>query len=65
MINFAVFALYLCFSAMALIVAPVMMVPGMPMKRKLLISGFAFFVLVPLGLVLYAWLGVPKMAVIG
>lgn len=65
MTNFAVFALYLCFSAMALIVAPVMMVPGMSIKRKLLISGFAFFVLVPFGLFLYSWLGAPQMAVIG
>ena len=65
MTNFAVFALYLCFAAMTLVIAPVMMVPGMSMTRKLLISGFACFVLVPLGLVLYMYLGAPKMAVIG
>lgn len=65
MTNFAVFALYLCFSAMTLVAAPVLMVPGMSIKRKLLICGFAFFVLVPVGLYLYTILGAPKMAVIG
>ena len=65
MTHFAVFGIYLCLSAMLLVVMPVMMVPGMSMTRKLLICGFAFFVLVPMGLFLYAWLGAPKMAVIG
>ena len=65
MADFALFALYLCFAATVLIVAPVMMAPGLSNKRKLLISAFAFFVLVPVCLVLYAWLGAPKMAVIG
>ncbi len=65
MTHFAFFALYLCISATLLVAFPVMMVPGLRMSRKLLICGFAFFVLVPVGLALYAWLGAPKMAVIG
>ena len=65
MTNFAVFAFYLCFAALTLVAAPVLMVPGMSVRRKLLICGFAFFVLVPLGLFLYMWLGAPKMAVTG
>ena len=62
MTQFLIFAFYLCVSASLLIVAPVCMHPTLSGKRKLLISGFAFFVLVPVGLVLYAWLGVPSMA---
>ena len=65
MTSFAMFALYLCFAALTLVAAPVLMVPGMSVKRKLLICGFAFFVLVPLGLFIYGWIGAPKMAVIG
>ncbi len=62
MIEFIAFAFYLMLSATLLIVVPVMMVPGMPMRRKWLIAGFAFFVLVPCGCALYAWLGAPQMA---
>lgn len=63
MTQFIAFAFYLCLSAMLLIVTPVMMHPTLPMKRKVLIAVFSFFVLVPVGLALYAYLGVPKMAV--
>ena len=62
---FIAFAFYLCFSATLLVVAPVMMVPGLSMKRKLLICTFTFVVLVPVGLALYAWLGAPKMVTLG
>lgn len=63
MTQFIAFALYLCLSATLLITVPVMLHPTLPLKRKLLINIIAFVVLVPLGLLLYAWLGVPKMAV--
>lgn len=63
MTQFIAFAFYLCLSAMLLIVTPVMLHPSLPMKRKLLITAFSFLVLVPIGLALYAYLGVPKMAV--
>ena len=59
------FAFYLCMSCMLLVVAPVMMVPGLSMKRKLLICGFTFVVLVPIALMLYVWLGAPQMARLG
>ncbi len=62
MIKFAIFALYLCLSAMFLIIWPVMVHPTLPRKRKILISLFTFFVLVPIGLVLYGWIGVPQLA---
>ncbi|MFZ4540465.1 MAG: hypothetical protein ACOYNL_01485, partial [Rickettsiales bacterium] len=65
MMQFAAFAFYLCLSATLLIVAPVMMHPTLPMKRKLLITAFSFLILVPIGLALYAWLGAPTMAVSG
>ena len=62
MTKFIAFALYLCISATILIVWPVMLHPTLPMKRKILLSLGAFFVLVPVGMALYAWLGVPQMA---
>lgn len=62
MTNFIAFALYLCFSAMVLIVWPIMLHPTLPMRRKIGIIIFTFLVLVPGGLGLYAWLGVPQMA---
>ncbi len=62
MIKFILFALYLCVSVFLLVFVPVMMHPTLPPKRKIAISGLAFFVLVPVGLVLYAWLGVPQLA---
>lgn len=62
MIEFIVFALYLCFGVMTLIIWPVMIHPTLPARRKLLISSVAFIVVVPIGLILYAWLGVPQMA---
>lgn len=62
MTKFAAFSLYLCFSVTFLIIFPLMMHPTLPVKRKLLLSGLIFFILVPVGLVLYAWLGVPQMA---
>lgn len=63
MTQFIGFAFYLCLSALLLIVTPVLMHPTLPMKRKILITAFAFLVLVPAGLGLYAWLGVPSMGV--
>ncbi len=62
MLNFVVFALYLCFGVVTLIVWPVMLHPTLPARRKLLINGLFFVIIVPIGLVLYAYLGVPKMA---
>lgn len=63
MTDFAVFALYLCFSVTILVVAPVMMHPTLPARRKLIIGIASFIILVPLGLVLYAFVGAPKMSV--
>lgn len=62
MTEFIVFALYICVSIFLLIVAPVMMVPGLPPRRKLLICGISFVVLVPSALLLYAWIGTPQLA---
>ncbi len=62
MTKFVIFALYLCLSASLLIIWPVMMHPTLPRKRKIIISMLTFFVLVPVGLVLYAILGVPQLA---
>jgi hypothetical protein len=61
MTSFIAFAIYLCVSVTFLVVCPVMMHPTLPRRRKLLISSMGFTVLVPIGLLLYAWLGVPRM----
>lgn len=63
MIEFIIFAFYLIISAVLMVVVPVMMHPTLPSKRKLLIFVITFFVLVPGGVALYAWLGAPQMAV--
>jgi hypothetical protein len=38
------------------------MVPGLSMKRKLLISFIGFVVFIPCSLLLYMWLGAPQLA---
>ena len=63
MLNFVFFALYLSVGATLLIVCPIMMHPTLPTRRKLILSGMIFLLLVPTGLALYAWLGMPQMAV--
>jgi hypothetical protein len=62
MTKFTLFALYLCLSASLLIIWPLMMHPTLPRKRKIILSLLTFFVLVPIGIVLYAILGVPQLA---
>ena len=62
MINFIVFALYICVGALLLIIWPIMLHPTLPLKRKIVISLITFFILIPGGLALYAWLGVPQLA---
>lgn len=61
MTQFIAFALYLCLGTLLLIFVPVMMAPGLSGKRKLLICAVGFLILVPGGLALYAYLGVPPM----
>lgn len=63
MTQFAVFALYLCVSALLLVAFPVMMHPTLSMPRKIILCSVAFFVLVPGALALYAWLGIPQLAI--
>lgn len=62
MTSFFAFALYLCFGTLILVIAPVTMVPGLSLRRKLLICVFAFLLIVPGGLGAYALLGAPPMA---
>ncbi len=62
MTSFLAFALYLCFGTLCLVIAPVMMVPGLRTSRKLLICGIAFLLIVPGGLLIYGTLGAPSMA---
>ncbi len=63
MSEFIFFALYLCLSAMLLVVIPVMLHPTLPMRKKVIICLFTFIFVVPFGLFLYAALGVPSMAI--
>lgn len=60
---FAFFALYLTFAVSALVVWPVLLHPTLSPKRKIAYSLAAFMLLVPGGLLLYALLGTPEMAV--
>jgi uncharacterized membrane protein YdjX (TVP38/TMEM64 family) len=62
MMEFVAFAFYVCISCCLLVIAPVMMIPALPMKRKLLISFIGILIFVPFALVLYSWLGAPQMA---
>lgn len=63
MTKFLIFGLYLCFGVTLLVVWPLMAHPSLPPKRKILWGALAFLILVPGGLALYAWLGVPQLAV--
>ena len=63
MVNFIIFALYLAGGAALLIIWPIMLLPTLSLKRKILLSVLTFVLLVPVGLGLYAWLGVPQLAV--
>lgn len=62
MIELMAFGLFIAFGVMCLVIWPVMLHPTLPVRKKMLLSLGAFFVLVPLGIVLYLWLGVPQMA---
>jgi len=63
MTQFAAFALFLCISVTLLLVWPIMRHATLDRKPRLLISLVTFVILVPGGLALYGWLGVPQMAV--
>ncbi len=62
MTKFILFALYLAFGTFMLVAWPVMLFPTLSGKRKLLIITIAFLLIVPGGLALYMFLGVPPMA---
>ena len=62
--SFIAFALYLCVSAFLLVAVPLMMHPTLPVRRKLLFCSVVFFLLVPLGLLIYAIIGAPPMAAV-
>lgn len=62
MIDLLVFGLFVMFGVACLIVVPLMMHPTLGLRAKLWLSIAALFVLVPLGITLYLWLGVPQMA---
>lgn len=59
------FGLFITFGVACLVVWPVLLHPTLPLRKKLWLSIIAFLVLVPLGVGLYAWLGVPEMAQFG
>lgn len=62
MLKFLAFALYLTVGCFLLVTLPIFMHPTLPLRRKLLLAVVSFLVLVPGGLALYAFLGVPPMA---
>lgn len=62
MIEFIIFALYICVGCFLIVVTPVMMVPGLALKRKLLICFVGFVILIPLAVLIYSWIGTPQLA---
>lgn len=62
MIELLAFGLFIAFGVLCLVVWPVLMHPTLSPRKKMWLSFGAFMVLVPLGIVLYLWLGVPQMA---
>jgi hypothetical protein len=64
MTSFFAMALYLAFSTFLLLIVPVCLVPGLPLRRKILICLIGFVLIVPGGLLLYARLGAPGMALL-
>lgn len=62
MILFFGFCLFLLTGVCSLVIWPIMMHPTLPQKRKWQFSIIAFVLLVPLGIALYWWLGVPQIA---
>ena len=61
MTHFILFGLYICFGVFMLVAWPIMIHPTMSGGRKAKLIVLSFLVLVPLGLALYAFLGVPPM----
>lgn len=62
MMELFVFGLFIAFGVATLVIWPILLHPTLPGRKKFLISMAAFIVLVPLGVALYVWLGVPQMA---
>ena len=62
MIDLLVFGMFVMFGVVCLVVWPLLLHPTLPLRSKLWLSIAAVFVLVPLGMFLYLWLGVPQMA---
>lgn len=65
MIEFICFGLFIITGVFLLVIWPILLHPTLPRARKWQISLLSFVVLVPGGLALYLWLGVPQMAQFG
>lgn len=65
MIELLFFGLFILVGVFLLVIWPIMLHPTLPYRRKWMLSLLAFFVLVPGGIALYLWLGVPQMAQFG
>lgn len=65
MVELLGFGLFILFGVVCLVVWPILLHPTLPFAKKLWLSIAAFVILVPLGVALYAWLGVPQMAQFG
>lgn len=65
MIDLLAFGLFIMFGVVILVIWPLLLHPTLPLRQKLLLSIAAFVVLIPAGIGLYLWLGVPQMAQFG
>lgn len=62
MTPFYLFSAFLFAAVCLLVIWPIFLHPTLPRRRKLVMASVLFLLLVPGGIALYAWLGVPTMA---
>lgn len=54
----------LCIVSAAMVILPILQHDTLPRRKKLVLSLIIFLALVPGGIALYAWVGVPVMAML-
>lgn len=64
MIGWFVFCLLLVIALCVLVIWPLLQHPTLPRHRKWLLSIVIFLLLVPGGMALYSWVGMPPMALL-
>jgi hypothetical protein len=60
--EFIAFAAIIALAVGAMVMGPIFLHPTLPAKHKSALAAVAFMLLIPAGICLYCWLGVPQMA---